>query len=319
MAGVERHHFSFGRGELLAIVSVLGYTTVNGLVRTVSTSVDPFGASLARQIPLLLIATVAILVMRPPALRPATAAFMGAKNIWLLIGAGVISFLVGNVSLIVGFAWAGLSFSVVALQGGMVVGGVALSAWVLKEQLHPWQLVGAAVVLLGLGATLIPAVAAQGVSGIAIWGFLAAALAGICFTVANIVSRHVQTTGEGRFLSALWLTNLSGTLALFVVVLVQSQLSDTELLAVLTGTELLVMIAVGFANAVALASMILATKHTSVAAISTISSLVIVTSLVVGRLVFAESQPFLLLIGALLIIAGVVVSQLRLQAKNSTT
>ena len=49
-----------GRGRVFALVAVVAYTTVNVLLRFVAADVDPFVGSLVRQLPLLVIATVAL-------------------------------------------------------------------------------------------------------------------------------------------------------------------------------------------------------------------------------------------------------------------
>jgi drug/metabolite transporter (DMT)-like permease len=309
----------FGIGEGLALVSVIGYTTVNALVRSVALAVDPFSASLIRQLPLLAVATVAVLVIRPRALLGGTGIAISRRDQWLLMGSGIISFLLGNVLLLVGFAQAGLSAAIVATQGGMVLGGIALSAWFLHEPPTGRQLLGAAIVLAGLVLAVVPTLSSDANAASLTVGFLAALGAGLSFTVSSAASRSVQRDRSDAFVTALFLTNGAGTVALALYCAIRGVADGSGMLAGMGSREALVMLAVGLVNAVAIGAITLAARYTTVTTISTLSALIIVTSMVVGATVFSEVIHPLLIVGAVLIIAGVLVVQAFAPKATTTT
>lgn len=308
-----------GIGEGLALLSVVGYTTVNALVRSVALSVDPFSASLIRQLPLLAITTIAVLVLRPPALVGGRDKAISRRDQWMLMIAGIISFLLGNVLLLIGFAQAGLSSAVVATQGGMVLGGIALSAWFLHEPPTRGQVVGTGTVLAGLVLAVLPTLSGDSNAWNLTVGFLAALGAGLCFTASSAASRSVQRDRSDAFVTTLFLTNAAGTVALAAFCAIRGVADGSGILAGMGTSEALVLLAVGLVNAVAIGAITLAARYTTVTTISTLSALIIVTSMVVGVTVFGESVHSLLVAGAVLIIAGVLVVQLFAPKTTSST
>ena len=308
-----------GIGEGLALLSVVGYTTVNALVRSVALSVDPFSASLIRQLPLLVITTIAVLVLRPKALMGGRGTAISRGDQWMLMIAGIISFLLGNVLLLIGFAQAGLSSAVVATQGGMVLGGIALSAWFLHEPPTRGQLIGAGIVLGGLVLAVVPTLSGDSSAWNLTVGFLAALGAGLCFTVSSAASRQVQRDRSDAFVTTLFLTNAAGTVALGLFCAIRGAADGSGMLAGMGTPEALILLAVGLVNAVAIGAITLAARYTTVTTISTLSALIIVTSMVVGATVFQEAIHPLLMVGAVLIVAGVLVVQFFASRATSTT
>lgn len=298
-----------GLGELLALVSVFAYTTVNTLVRSVSLDVDHVAATLVRQLPTVAIAAIAVAIVRPLAIRPSAPEFIGTRHVWSLLISGVISFMVGNILLMQAFALAGLGAAVVAVQGGMIVGGFVLSWLVLKERPSNRQFTGAAIVVLGLIVAVLPSIGAMKSGWSGLLGFLAAFGAGTCYTIANTASRAVQRGGRKAFLAALLLSSLGGLIALLVVALARAGFDVAAILQGMTGREILIMVGVGLANSIAVGASTGSVRYTSVATVSTISTLIIVLSVAAGVIFFAERPHPLLLTGAGLILLGVLASQ----------
>jgi|SRR5690625_595296 len=304
----ERVNAGWGIGESLALLGVGAYAAVNALLRSVAADVDPFAGSLIRQLPLLVITTTTLIIVRPAAARPKHEDFVGPGAILLLMGAGVVSFLIGNVFLFQGFAWVGLAVAVAAMQGGMVVGGALVSWLFLKEPPRRSQIVGAGIVIIGLLLTAVPSwETAGGWQGIA--GFVMSAAAGACYTVSNGASRKVQR-GRKAFIVALASTNFGGVLALGIVTMLRAGGDITQLFAGATSSEILILFTAGLVNAVAIGSVTLAVRYTSVAAVSTISATVIVASTIIAGTVFKEHLPALLLIGSAVVLIGVIYGQL---------
>lgn len=299
-----------GIGALLALLAAASYATVNALLRSVAADVDPFAGSLIRQLPLLVIATTALIILRPAALRPRSVDFIGARMIALLMVAGSISFLVGNVLLFSGLNWVGLAIATAASQGGIVLGGALVSTLVLREPPNRWQLAGIIIVAIGLAVIAAPALAGATVDGLAIVGFLLAFGAGVCYTISNAASRTVQRRPR-TFITALAMTNLGGILALVIAVAIRSGGRFDQVYSALSGAQILVLLLAGTVNAVALGSITLAVRFTTVTAVSALSSLVIVFGIVIAWIIFREQIAVAVFIGAAIIILGVLIAQRR--------
>lgn len=296
-------------GRLLALLAVVSYATVNALLRAVAGDVDPFVGSLVRQVPLALVAAAALLVIRPLALRPGNELFIGPRLLALLVGAGVVSFVLGNVVMFQALDMGGLAVAAVGAQAGMAVGGTILSTVVLREPPSKWQLVGVVVVVIGLSVMLLSDLASeQGMSIIV--GVGLSALSGACYTTANTASRYAQRR-KGRFLTALALTNFGGIVVLLGIVGFRALTGVQGLWTGVAGPGLAFLIAAGLVNAVALASITLAVRYTSVTVVSMMQSLVLVLGVLVGWLVFDEQLSTLALTGAGVVVLGVILGQIR--------
>lgn len=297
-------------GALLALLSAASYATVNALLRSVAADVDPFAGSLIRQLPLLVIATAALIILRPRALRPRSLEFIGGRMVVMLMVAGVISFLVGNVFLFIGLDWVGLAVATAASQGGIVLGGTLISALLLREPPNRWQVVGVSVVAVGLVVIASPSFGSIQGGGLAILGFIFSFTAGVCYTISNAASRTVQRRPR-TFITALAMTNFGGAIALTIAVALRSGGRFDLVYSALTSSQILVLLLAGLINAVALASVTLAVRFTTVTAVSALSSLVIVFGIVLAWLVFQEQIAAAVILGAAIIIVGVLLAQLR--------
>jgi drug/metabolite transporter (DMT)-like permease len=297
-------------GALLALLAAASYATVNALLRSVAADVDPFAGSLIRQIPLLLIATTALIILRPAALRPRSVEFIGARWVIVLMVAGTISFLVGNVFLFSGLNWVGLAVATAASQGGIVLGGTLISAVVLREPPNRWQLFGITFVAVGLVVIASPSFGSVQGGVFAVLGFFLSVGAGVCYTISNAASRTVQRRPR-TFITALAMTNLGGIIALTIAVAVRSGGRFDLVYSALTPTQVLVLFLAGGVNAIALASITLAVRFTTMTAVSALSSMVIVFGIVIAWLVFHEQIAAAVMIGAGIIIVGVLIAQKR--------
>ncbi len=303
------HGSLIGKGELLALAGALSYATVNALQRSVAKGIDPYVGSLIRQIPLFLMATIFIVVVRPVNIRRHSDNYLGASTLSLLFCAGVASFCIGNILLFAGLNWVGLAVAVAASQGGLVLGGAGISTFVMKEPPSGWQKIGIVVVACGIAVTAAPALISVRQGTLAILGFGASFAAGVFFTVSNAASRTVQKKG-GTFLVALAVTNIGGVFALAFAVFVRAHGTFNQLWHELTSHQLLVLLCAGCVNAVAIASVTLAVKFTNVANVSMILSLVLVFGLFTAWIVFGESISITFLLGATAVLGGVLLGQL---------
>lgn len=296
---------TWGTGESLALLSAGAYAGVNVAIRSVAPTVDAFVGSLIRQLPLLVLASTAVLVLRPAEFRFRSSRFLGRTTIATLMATGTISFLIGNVLLFWGFAAVGLSVGAAASQGGLVLAGALLSSAVLREPPSRMQLVGAGAVVAGL---VLTAMAASGAAGSTAWqsatGFLAALGAGVCYAIANSVSRQVQLK-RSSFVPVLALLNIGGVLALTAYVVTAASGDVGAAFGNLSTAETATLVAAGLINSVAIGSVTLAVRYATVASVSAIAPAVIVLGVITGAVVFGEPVHPLAALGAVVIVAGI--------------
>jgi drug/metabolite transporter (DMT)-like permease len=169
---------------------------------------------------------------------------------------------------------------------------------------------GVIIVAAGLVVVAIPGFGNVEGGFLAIIGFALSVGAGVCYTIANAASRTVQRRPR-TFITALAMTNLGGVIALVIAVAVRSGGRFDLVYSALSPSQMLVLLLAGTVNAVALGSITLAVRFTTVTAVSALSSLVIVFGIILAWLVFQEDIAVPVIIGAGIIITGVVVAQKR--------
>ena len=310
--GGRRSARSAGRiawlGVLLALLSSVSYATVNALLRAVAGDIDPFVGSLLRQVPLLAVLALGAIALRPVALNPSHADFIGHRLGALLFGAGVVSLFVGNALLFFSLEWVGLGVSTAGYLGGMLLGSAMLS-WLLGERPTGWQFVGMAGIVLGLWFTAQSAARSDLDPWIAVLGFVLAVTTGVCYAVSSQASRIGQRR-PGRFIATLGIITFGAVVSLFAFLLVR----DGDLGATfgrLTPFQFWTVLLAGAANGVALASITLAVRFTTTTAATMLNSLVLVFGIVFGLAFFGEPVTVPLVIGSALILVGVAVGQVR--------
>jgi drug/metabolite transporter (DMT)-like permease len=297
----------FGLGERWALVAAIAYTIVNVMLRAAAPSIDSALGSLIRLIPVLVVAWVIVARDGARAFRPALPEFIGWRSVVLLVLGGSASFVLGNILYFGALREGGLGITVAGLQGGLVVGGLWMSSLFLREPPRAGQFAGAAILLAGLAAI---GLAQTGGSVGALWwlGLLFALAAGTTYAAANAISRSVQRRRPLVFVT-LAASSLGGIVPLAAIVAVR-ELSVPGSVQADPGSAGAVFLA-GFANAVALGSLAMAVRHTSVASVNTISSGNIVLSFVASVLVFGETGSLPMIAGMVLVSAGILVAQVR--------
>lgn len=303
--------FQFGTGERWALVSAFAYTAVNVMLRSAAPSIDPVLGSLLRQLPLLVIAIVALAAMGGRELRPSAPEFLGWRFVWMLFLSGTLSFVVGNILYFEALKSSGLGVTVGGVQAGSVLGGLWIGVLALRERPVREQLLGAALIIAGLFQIAV----AQTSNVAELWwlGLLLALGAGTTYAIGNTVSRLVQKQRPLLF-ATLLVSGLGGIIPLTGTVGVRAATGDA-LLA--DGGSALAVLAAGLANAVALASLALAVRAAPVATVNTISSGSIVLSFVASVLLFNESGSPPMILGITLVTAGIIVAQVRRRARPS--
>ena len=302
--------FQFGRGERWAIVSAFAYAAVGVMLRAAAPTIDPVLGSLLRQVPLVVIAIGALVIVGGRVLRPGDPEFLGWPFIAALAASGAASFVVGNIMFFEALKSGGLGVTVGGVQAGSVLGGLWIGFLALRERPVREQLFGAALIVAGLVQIAI----AQSQQLAEMWwvGLLLALGAGTTYALGNSVSRFVQRTRPLLF-ATLLVSGLGGIVPLAGIVgaraaLGESMLADTS--------AVLAVLAAGLVNALALASLALAVRAAPVATVNSISSGSIVLGFVASVLVFGENGSPPMIVGITLVTGGIIVAQVRRRAKG---
>jgi drug/metabolite transporter (DMT)-like permease len=299
--------FQFGIGERWALVAAIGYTIVNVMLRAAAPSIDSVLGSLIRLVPVLVVAWIIVLRDGAREFRPSRPEFIGRRPIGLLLAGGATSFVLGNILYFGALREGGLGITVGGVHGGVVIGGIWMTALFLHEPLRRAQLGGAGIIVLGLGAI---AWAQTGGSIGELWwlGLIFALGAGTTYAAANAVSRLVQRRRPIVFVT-LAVSSLGGFVPLALIV-AGRELASPGSVTFDPGSAVAVFLA-GFANAVALGGLAMAVRTASVASVNTISSSSVVLSFAASVLVFGETGSAPMILGMVLVTAGILVAQLR--------
>ena len=146
-------------------------------------------------------------------------------------------------------------------------------------------------------------------------GFACAVVTGCCYGVSNWASRVGQRR-PGRFIATLGVLSLSAVVALAVVILVRTGI-DAELgLMTLNGHKWATLLVAGGANAVAVGSVTLAVRFTTITTAVMLNALVVVFGVAFGAWFFDEPVTLLLGVGSALILGGVVFVHVRVRRRH---
>jgi drug/metabolite transporter (DMT)-like permease len=297
--------FQFGTGERWAIVSAFAYAAVGVMLRAAAPTIDPVLGSLLRQVPMVVIAVVALAILGARELRPGSPEFLGWPFIAALAVSGALSFVLGNIMFFEALKSGGLGVTVGGVQAGSVLGGLWIGLLALRERPVREQLFGAALIVAGLVQIAI----AQTAELAGLWwvGLLLALGAGTTYALGNTVSRFVQRQRPLLF-AILLVAGLGGLVPLSGIVGVRAALGETM---VADTSSVLAVLAAGLVNALALASLALAVRSAPVATVNSISSGSIVLSFLASVFVFGENGSPPMIVGITLVTGGIVVAQVR--------
>lgn len=295
-----------GPGETWAVVTALSYTTVNVLLRVAAVEIDPWLGSMLRQVPVALLAWLALLWVDRGAITPSSDRFLGWGVLGALVLSGFASFVLGNVLFFGALATGGLGVAAAGAQGAVVVAG-ALSGYLLRERPSARAWTGITMVVVGLYFIAT----AHGAPGAAwLLGLVFAIGAGTSYAASSVVTRSVQ-----RRRAALWATlaasSLGGLGVLLVVQLVRG--GGNPVAGGDAGQAWIVLLA-GCVNALALIGIAQSLRHISVAASSSIQTATVIFSFLAAILVFREPATWPMVVGVTAVAGGILVTNLRRRA-----
>ena len=295
-----------GRGERWAIVAAISYTLVNITLRAASVDIDPYVGSVLRQVPVALLALGAIVVLRLWEFLPNHPRFIGWRFVAALLVGGFLSFFVGNVLYFLGLAEGGLGITVAASQAGVVFAGLGLGVAFLHEQPRREQWIGSLIIAAGL---VFIGIAQLGAPRDLWWlGLTFAFLAGSCYASTNVLTRLVQRVRPVLFITLAG-TTLGGMVPLLLIITTQALTSGGTAFRTLTWETVGIVLLSGAFNAVALVGLTQAMRDSTVATTNTISSSQLVFSFIGAVLLFNETGSPPMILGVLLVMAGIVFAQ----------
>jgi drug/metabolite transporter (DMT)-like permease len=283
------------------------------MLRAAAPSIDATLGSLLRLLPLLVIAWAIVLRSGAHEFRPRDPGFLTWRLIGALLLGGSASYVVGNILYFDALNNGGLGITIGGVQAGSVLGGLWIGLLALREPPRRAQVAGAALIVLGLAAMAY----ARGVDLAGMWwlGLVLAFAAGTTYAFANATSRFVQRQRPLLFVTLAGST-VGGAVPLAAIVAARALSGDAIAVDASSASAVL---AAGLANAVALSSLTLAVRSAPIASVNTISSASIVFSFVASVTVFNESGSAPMVLGILLVTAGIVVAQLRRASTRSAT
>jgi drug/metabolite transporter, DME family len=289
-------------GTLCGFVAAFVYTCANAFLRAVN-HCDPVWVSAIRALPTVLIMGPVMGLMAAHGQRvwPRPAALAA-----IAVG-GLVGQLGGNIS----FQWAlgeiGVALAVPLTLGGMIVAAAIFGRVILAEPVTPRALLAlmmllGAIAVLALGAgDARRSVALNAASPLRLAaGVGAACLAGVCYSVLNVVVRYWTNRGA-PLPSTLFTVSLAGTLSLGSIAWFRI---GAEGMAATTPTQLALMLAAGVCNTIAFAALTKSLQLTSIVYVNALNATQATMAALAGVLIFHEALSPWLAVGVALTIAG---------------
>jgi drug/metabolite transporter (DMT)-like permease len=291
-------------GQTWAVITALSYTATNLFLRAASVSIDPWAGSLLRQVPVFVVAWGAVVLMRSGEVWPASPRFLGWRFALALVGAGVVSFVIGNFFYFDALGAGGLGITASSAQAASMLVALVAGLLLLGERPTIFTWVGAAVLMGGLA---LIGLARGSASDTWLLALAFACGAGASYAVANVLTRTVQRSRPTTF-PGLAFGGLGGLVPLLAIQLVRNAGNP---LAGADGADILIVLVAGCFNAVALVGIFQALRHVTVAIQSSLQSATIVFSFLGAVIIFAEPAEPMMVAGVLAVSVGIVVAQVR--------
>ncbi len=234
--------------------------------------------------------------------------FPRGRPLAILIAAGLATELIGNVGVQWGYEIVGLAVMVPAYTGSILVssailGGILLGEHVSVRNLGAIGVVILAVVLLGVGAR--QAVGAATVKSASPWVIAAAIVvagaAGMVFALMGIAIRHC-VTGTTSYSAVVVIITAMGVLSLGPLSFATA--GAAKLMAT-PWEQYALMFAAGICNLIAFAALVRGLHLTTVLHVYMLNAGQVAMAAVTGMLFFGERFNGWLLLGVVLMIAGI--------------
>jgi drug/metabolite transporter (DMT)-like permease len=302
---VARDYHSPVVGTMLCLVSALGYSTVNLLLRKLGTRYDPVWIIWVKEtitiVPL--VPWLAWRVVRSVPDRTMVRAIMG------LAGIGLLTNTVATPPLVWAMGVIGVAIAVPLSLGVNLIACAAFGRWYLGERVSARTVLAMTLLTLSVALLSMGAVRAnESISGSAlaarpIWvalALLASCTAGVIYGGLNVVIRRAATGGIALPVIAFIVP------AMGAITLAPASLRSTETFQVLADApeDWLVLLACGMLNLMAFLAIIKGLQMTSVVRANVLTASQAAIAAVGGLLFFAEAASPALVLGISLTVAG---------------
>jgi drug/metabolite transporter (DMT)-like permease len=293
-------------GEPWALGSVLGYAAGNVFDRLAVKHADPLIGPFLRGLPSLILGVVLVWKNRTLGqLQRRSADFVGGRAILSFVWAGLLS-TIGLFVYYFAIRVGGLIVTIPVVETWVIWG--TLGAWLfLRERLRGLMLAGWALIALGLGALIWGQLRGQPISPYWYWAIPLAGLTAISYGVSGVLWRDGQLRGAHQ--STAILVHFVTSVAVSVLGLVV--LGRVALILTTAWRDALALLTSGvLSGIIAVYCIFTALRLMEVARVYAFSSLTPLVATLFAHFFLREHLNLLILLGVLLISAGVSLTQI---------
>jgi drug/metabolite transporter (DMT)-like permease len=293
-------------GELWALGGVLGYATANVLERSAVIHADPLIGPLIRGVPSLILGIVLLMTRRTVGqLRPGSRQYVGKRALIAFILPGVLSTF-GLFTYFMALQKGGVAITI-PVQQSFIVWGAIFSWLYLGERFSGMSVLGVGILVLGLVVLAIGQMGGIPVSSHWYQAIPLALFTAVSFGISGVFWREGQLLGADQS-TGIFLQSLASEITALIGLLWFArwehlfQPSARDLSALFTGGVL--------SGVVGLYCMFTSLKLMSVTRAFALSSLTPLTAAVLAYLFLKEHVNWQMMIGIILVCAGVALVQI---------
>jgi len=294
------------RGEPWALGSVLGYSSANLFDRLAMIHADPLLGPFLRGLPSLILGIWLVKRNRTLAqLRPGSAQYVGRRAILPFVLAGFLS-TVGLFVYYFALRVGGLTITIPVLETYVIWGSVI--AWFfLGERVHALAMVGVGLIAAGLVTLSLGQLGGRPTSPLWYWAIPLALFTALTYGVSGVLWRDGQLRGAHQ--STAILLQFSTSMAVAVAGLLA--LGGRGALGMAAGRDVSALLASGvLSGIVGIYCMFTALRLMTVARVYAFSALTPLVATLFARFVLHEYLNGVMLVGVLLVSAGVALTQI---------
>lgn len=294
------------RGELWAAGMVIGYASANIFDRVAVIHSDPLIGPLLRGLPSLLLGILLVWRNRTlNQLRPGASGYVGRRAIISFVLAGLLSTL-GLFAYYYAIKFGGVIITIPVLET-YVIWGTLIAWFFLKERFHGFVLLGIVLITLGLGALSWGQLRGHPISPHWYWAIPLAFFTALTYGVSGVLWRDGQLRGTHQ--SAAILLQFVTSVLVAVVGLVA--LGGWRLIVTTAPRDLAALVASGILSGiVGIYCLFTALRLMAVARVYAYSALTPLLAALFARLFLDEYLNLLMLLGVILVCAGVTLTQI---------
>lgn len=303
----NQKHFMVGKGEAWALLAAFSYALTNIILKWGLVDSPPLFAAAINTMPIWIISIILFFIKGYfRKLNPKSKDFIGIDSLVLLIFLGFIVYVVGNWAL-----YNSLKIGAVTLTtpivGTQVIWASLISYFFLKEKINLPMIFGMIISLIGV----VVLTAGNSGGNIMLKGWQKAVplafLAALCFACSGFIKRYLFTRKHLDRWTITFLEVTTGEILLHAIFLVQG----TNYYSIIPLSIISKFIFAGLFSALAIISITTATSLTQVASASTINSTQTAIAPILAMFLLGEKISFVVLVGIILIMVGVMLVQLK--------